>query len=589
MKTPSIILNRFLTLILIASVLLAMPRQALAALAITSVTPSTVSNSQAAQLTITGTDFQPSAAVSLDGFGALATSYFSSTTLTASLPAGVPVGVYSLTVTNPDATWYTLDSALTVAATAPTATPNPTPVSGYERPVIVVYTYSTSESSPSIGGNFTMYIKLYNAGQKYATNVVATFTTGDLIPRDTGGVVAVGDIAADNRADFSQPFTVSYDAWGKAIVTVNMLVSYTDTDGIAYSENFALNISVDQPTIYYYTPTPTPTATPTITATPMKRPQLVITTYNTSVAPLQPGTQFSLQLSVQNMGNATARRVTMIAGGGSSSSSSIGGTQEPGGISGAGGEFTNFAPLGSSNVQSLGDLAPASTLDASQSLIVNVNTNPGAYPMKISFTYTDENNISYTDDQIITLLVYLTPSLDISFYQDPGVLFAGQPGMLPLQVINLGRRSVILGNMRVEATGAQFMNNVILVGNLETGGYFTMDATVIPDTVGALDLLVTVDYTDDFNQPQTVQKTITIDVQEMYVPAPDEGMEGGDTGAPPIPVEPETFWQKVWRFILGMLGLDSSQSSPENPEEIFPSESIPSEGETVPVVPLKGP
>ncbi len=589
MKTPSTIINRILTLILIVSTILAMPRQALAALVISGVAPSTVSNNQDTQLTITGTDFQSGATVSLDGHGALATSYFSSTTLTASLPAGVPLGVYSLTVTNPDATWYTLDNALTVVATPPTATPSPTPISGYERPVIVVYTYNTSESSPSIGEDFTLHIKLYNAGQKYATNVVATFTTGDLVPRETGGVVAVGDIAADNRADLSQPFTVSYDAWGKVIATVNMLVSYTDTDGVAYSENFALTVSIDQPTLYYYTPTPTPTTTPTTTAVPMMRPQLVITTYNTSVTPLQPGTQFSLQLSVQNMGNATAQRVTMIAGGGSSSSSSVGGTQEPGGISGAGGEFTNFAPLGSSNVQSLGNLAPASTLEASQSLIVNVNTNPGAYPMKISFTYTDENNISYTDDQIITLLVYLTPALDISFYQDPGGLFAGQPGMLPLQVINLGRRSVILGNMRVEATGAQLMNNVILVGNLEMGGYFTMDATVIPDIAGPLDLMVTVDYTDDFNQPQSVQKTITIDVQEMYFPAPDEGMENGDVETP-IPVEPETFWQKAWRFILGMLGLDSSPSSPENPEEIFPSEeTIPSEGEIAPIAPLKGP
>jgi hypothetical protein len=589
MKILSVTFNRIFVLILLVSAVLAYPRPARAALGISGVTPSTVSNAQAALLTVTGADFQSGAVVSLDGYGALTTYYFSSTTLNADLPAGIPIGVYSVTVTNPDSSTATLPNALTVVAATPTPTSSPTPVYGYERPVIVVYSYGASESSPSLGASFTMHIKLYNAGQKYATNVVATFTTGDLIPRDTGGVVAVGDIAPDNRADLSQPFTVSYDAWGKAIVSVDMLVTYTDSNGAPYSEKFTLTISIDQPIVAYYTPTPTPTTTPTPTAAPVLRPQLVITSYSTSVTPTQPGTQFSLQLSIQNMGNAAARRVTMIAGGGSSTSSSGGGTQEPGGISGAGGEFTNFAPLGSSNVQSLGDLTPGSLLDASQSLIVNVNTNPGAYPMKISFTYTDENNNTYTDDQVITLLVYSLPSLDINFYRDPGPLFAGQPNLLPIQVVNLGRKSIVLGNMRVEATGAQFSNNVILVGNLDMGGYFTLDATIIPDLAGPLELVVTIDYTDDFNQSQTIQKTIPVEVLEMAFPSPDEG--GMDNGGvePSAPTEPETFWQKVWRFILGLLGLDSAPAAPETPGEIPPAEQIPSDGETIPVPPLKGP
>ena len=588
MKTLSINLSRLFILIVLLSVVLAMPQPALAALGISFVTPSTVSNTQATQLTITGTDFQSGATVLLDGYGALTTFYMSNVTLLADLPAGIAEGVYSVTVTNPDSSTATLANALTVVAIAPTATPSPVPVVGYERPVIVVYSYNASESSPSVGGSFTMHIKLYNAGQKYATNVVATFATGDLIPRDTGGVVAVGDIAPDNRADLSQPFTVSYDAWGKAIVSAVMLVTYTDTDGVPYSETFILTIPIDQPIVSYYTPTPTPTATPTVTATPILRPQLVITTYDTDVTPLQPGTQFTLQLSVQNMGNTTARSVTMIAGGGSSSSSS-GGTQEPGGISGAGGEFTNFAPLGSSNVQSLGNLTPGSLLDASQPLIVNVNTNPGAYPMKISFTYVDENNITYTDDQIITLLVYSIPSLDINFYREPDPLFAGQPNLLPLQVVNLGRKSVVLGNMRVEASGAQFSNNIILIGNLDTGGYFTLDATIIPDLAGPLELIVTIDYTDDFNQSQTVQKIIPVEVMEMVIPSPEEGGMDNGGGEPSMPTEPETFWQKIWRFILGMLGLDSGLTSPENPGEIPPPEVMPSDGETVPGQPLKGP
>jgi hypothetical protein len=93
----------------------------------------------------------------------------------------------------------------------------------------------------------------------------------------------------------------------------------------------------------------------------------------------------------------------MIVGGGSTAS--FPGTDVPGGVSGASGEFTNFAPLGSSNIQSLGSIAAGSELNVNQALVVNVTTAPGAYPMKISFSYLTEAGVPLTDEQVITLLV----------------------------------------------------------------------------------------------------------------------------------------------------------------------------------------
>jgi hypothetical protein len=79
--------------------------------------------------------------------------------------------------------------------------------------------------------------------------------------------------------------------------------------------------------------------------------------------------------------------------------------------------------------------------------------------------------------------------------------------------------------MKVTGEGAEFSNNVILVGTLDVGMYFTLDATVIPSGSGPLELLVTIDYTDDFNQSQVITQTLTVDVQETFMPEP--GMEGG--------------------------------------------------------------
>ena len=122
-----------------------------------------------------------------------------------------------------------------------------------------------------------------------------------------------------------------------------------------------------------------------------------------------------------------------------------------------------------------------------------------------------------------------------------------------------------------------------LVGALDPGGYFTLDAIVIPDQPGPLQLVVTVDYTDDFNQPQVITQTLNVEVMEGG-PVVGHGGEGpgvpGDGGPPSAP---ETFLQKVWRFILGLLGLDSGLPNAGGvqvppPSEVPPPQVLPPKG-----------
>jgi hypothetical protein len=264
----------------------------------------------------------------------------------------------------------------------------------------------------------------------------------------------------------------------------------------------------------------------------------------------------------------------MIVGGGSGGTS--GGTAQPGGVSGGGGDFANFAPVGASNVQSLGDLAAGGRINATQKLIVNVSTNPGAYPMKISFSYLNDKNEVINDEQVITLLVHSLPNLDVSFYQPPGVLFTGQPGALPIQIVNVGRRSAILGNVKIESESGFLEGNTGLVGSLDTGAFFTIDALFTPDQAGTIPLTITIDYMDDFNQPRTVVKTLEVEVEELIIEEPTFDPNGEDFEEPAA----ETFWQKVKRFILGLLGLDSSPSTEASSVEdsVILEESVPAGG-----------
>jgi hypothetical protein len=445
------------------------------------------------------------------------------------------------------------------ASPALQATDTPTPIgSGFSRPLIVLRSYRPS-GTVKPGGSFTLEFRLGNVGDVKARNVVVNIGGGDFIPAGTGGVIAAGAIAEGADTGFSQPLVASSTLVAGSIGTVQMLVSYTDPAEEAYSESFTLAIPVVAAKSSAYSG-PVPTATPQV------RPQLVITDYSTDVDPLRPGGRFVLTVTAVNMGGAAARGVSLIMGGGTAGASG-GGTQEPGGVSGGSGSFEIFAPLGSSNVQYLGDFVVGGEREVQYHLIVNTTANPGAYPLKISFVYKDDAGASYTDDQVVTLLIYSPPVIEISFYQPPDAFFVGQPGGLPLQVMNLDRKSVVLGRMRVSAEAGELSNDVLPIGLLDAGGYFTLDAVYVPAATGTVELTVTVDYLDDFNQPQRITQTLPIEVME-----PEVGMEiggggggGGGVSAPSAPTmpEPETFWQKVIRFFKGLFGLDSGTEVPE--------------------------
>ncbi len=453
-------------------------------------------------------------------------------------------------------------TATTKPPPANTAQPTPSntpPTTGFERPLLAVDSYSASEDVIRPGDQFDLSIKVANKGQGIANNVVAVFTPGELIPLGTGGMVTVGEIAPGNHGHIKQTLSASYDIYGKSFTSIDVSINYTDDNGVPFSDKLTITLPVYSPAGLWSTATPTPTPT----SAPVLRPQLVISSYSADLAKLQPGVQFKLNLGLENLGNANAKRVTMILGGGSTTGNEASGTPGAGGTSGGAADLTNFAPIGSSNIQSLGDLPMGAKLAISQNLIVNVSTNPGAYSMKISFAYLDERGRNFTDDQVITLLVYSLPQVEIGFYRETGPLMVGQPTVLPLHVINMSHKSTILGNMQVAAENIQFTNNNLAIGPLDPGLDFVMDASMTPIQAGPLTLTVTVDYIDDFNQPQKISKNLQVEVAEA--PAVEPGVEvpgKNGTAGEPLPATAETFLQKIWRLVRGLIGLDSGIATP---------------------------
>jgi hypothetical protein len=536
----------------VLSASLAFPLPASATSSILDFSPKSVVNDVDNAITIDGDGFVDGIQVEL-GETSVSLTYFSPTRLIVRLPAGFPAGEYSISISNPgDPAPLSFSIPLMVSSPNPTPSPSPTPSPlPFFRPQIVIDAYSLSVDSINYGQDFILAMSLDNAGGSTAYGLQVTFTSTDLLMLENGGVVGAGDLGVVGKANFGQKMTAAAPLFGVKRVSVEMSVTYSDEKGVAYSDKFPLVFPVAASSSGGWLPAAT--ATPT----GVHRSQLVVMGTTADVDPLQPGVQFTLSMSVQNTGNMAARNVTMIIGGGSAAGSGSGTPQS--GVSGGSGEFTNFAPVGSSNIQSLGDLQSGATLTATQRLVVNVSTNPGAYPMKVTFSYLDIQGNPVNDEQVITLLVYNLPSVDVGFYQPVGSLVAGQPGLLPLQLVSLGKRTVVLGRMLVQASNGTLENGEGLVGSLDPGGYYTLDTMLIPDGPGPIDLKVTIEYTDDFNQARTITQTLTVEVSDMIIestPDPYAPDGGGES-----PLVTETIWQKIWRFILGLFGLDSGPSS----------------------------
>jgi len=567
--------SHIISISLLMSLIMALVPVSVYAATVVSVTPGTIVNDVVNTITISGAGFDNTAAVLLDG-SALSSAFLNDQTLTATVPAGISAGAHTITVTMSGGA-ATGSAALTVLS--PTPIP-PTPTSApapFSRPQFVVRT-SRINGDVKTGANVILKVVVENMGRATAYGAQAVYTSTDLIPTKTGGLVAVGTVAYDDEVDVSQTFYVSSQLYGVAVIVVDLTMTYYDEKGTSYSDKFTLSIPVNAAPSY------SGPAAATSTPTSVKSSQLVISGYSADVDPLQPGQQFKLALTIQNVGNANAQRITMIVGGGTSGGGSL--TPQPGGVSAGGGDFANFAPVGASNVQSLGDVKAGEKIQATQNLIVNVSTNPGAYPMKVTFSYLNDKNEIINDEQVITLLVYSLPSVNVSFYRPPDPFFAGQPGMLPIQVVNVGKRLTVLGDIKIETEGGAIENGTSLVGSLDAGGYFTLDAMLTPDQSGTMSLDITIDYIDDFNQARTIEKKLEVEVSEAVVEEfVDPSMSGGGGGGE-FPVEEETTLHKFFRFIKGLFGLDSAWPVWQTPgaggggsmEEAVPAQVVPGKG-----------
>ena len=377
------------------------------------------------------------------------------------------------------------------------------------RPQLVIEGAQTEPAVLGPGDAFSLTLRLANRGSRTATQVIVGAASADVaVPAGGSNVVAIDQIGMDQAVTVTLPLVLG-EVTQAGRLSMEIALDCADYDGGSYTTRQSVGLEVN-----------------TALA---DRPQLIIAGYRTVPAPLAPGDTFTLTLEVSNAGGGEAQRLILTLGG-----------EEGSGLA-------PFAPLQSSNVKFVPSLAAGATVEVEQQLVVDGGADPKAYSLPVALAFDDARGTRRTDSQLISLLVRRRPHLQIGFYRPLEVAAVGTSFVLPVEVTNIGRTLVNVSTLEITSTQLEMQDGSIYLGPLDGGTSGSLEATAVAHEGGTAEVLVTVHYLDDFEQPQVVTKTLTVEVEKPVEAAP-AAAEGAQA---------EGFWDKVLRALRGLLGLGS--------------------------------
>jgi hypothetical protein len=381
---------------------------------------------------------------------------------------------------------------------------------GTGRPQLVIEAAQTEPAILGPGDAFSLTLRLANRGSRTATQVVVGAASPDLaVPAGGSNVVAVERIGMDQVVTTTLPLVLG-EVTQAGRSGLEIALDYSDYQGGSYGDRQSVGVE--------------------ISTALADRPQLIIADYATTPGPLAPGDAFTLTLEVSNVGGGEAQRLTLTLGGEGGSG------------------LAPFAPLQSSNVKFVPALAAGATVEVTQRLVVDGGADPGAYSLPLALAFDDARGTRHSDSQLISLLVRRRPHLQIGFYRPVGMATVGVPLELPVEVTNIGRTLVNVSTLEMTSEQLEIQDGSLYLGPLDGGTSGSLEATGVAQEGGTAEVQVAVHYLDDFEQPQVVTKTLTVEVEEPVV-VPESADEEDQ--------KEQGFWDKLLRVLRGLVGLGS--------------------------------
>ena len=481
---------------------------------VTGIEPRQFSNATGGTVSIYGSGFVPGTVVRLVGHGLIDSAVLNNGAIRAVIMPGLKKKSYSLEIIRPDGSSLVVNNAIKI--TDPKPTPTATQSSGrtlvYGRPQVLIDSVQVSDDAISPGDPFTITLQLINRGDYTATNVRVSLVSAIAVPVQGSSLRVVDLIAENQTVTLELPLALTQDA-PAGFHSLALSLEYGDYVGRTFTSEQSVGINVSD--------------------TAAGQPLVLLDAYSTDPTPLSPGDAFTLSITLSNVGESDAEQLLITYGG----------------QNGAG--LQPFAILDAGNVKYIPRLAAGDTMEIESRFILDGAAESGVYNLPVSLSFDSPLQAPVNTTHIINLLVSRRPQLQVNFYQplEPGLI--GEPIELPIELVNIGRSAVNVSTAEISGEGMEIQTGSTFVGMLDGGTAVTLDAVVVPQTSGTLEVLVTAHYLDDFNQPQTFESVLTIEVTEPEVEESDSG------GADPQNEQEMSLWQRILRVIRGLLGLGS--------------------------------
>jgi hypothetical protein len=387
-------------------------------------------------------------------------------------------------------------------------------------------------------GVLLVTLNLHNIGNRTATNVVVNLDENDVFSPAEGVSSAFGleqDIDVDQKATITIPLILITSPEGN--VSQSFTLDYASYSGGTYSDTQSVPILLGH-----------------VTA---QTPHLLIEQYAVEPQPVTPGAQVRLTLDLANLGAGAAQEVFVRFG---ESADSL----DP------------FAPVGSSNVLYLEEVPAQSRVQIGLDLLVDGDAESGLVPVDVSLTYDSIYGIEETETFTISLRVVAAPHFTIDFYEAlPDPITVGDTFDLPVEVINIGENSVNVSTVVVESDILQIADGSLYLGQLDGGTSGTFSPQAEAMQAGTATVVITVNYLDDFQQPQVLTERLTLEVEESQAIQGENGNgesggaeftppgagQGGFPGAGRADGQSMTVGQRALNGVLGFFGLGTRQAS----------------------------
>lgn len=362
------------------------------------------------------------------------------------------------------------------------------------QPVIEIENIKSPEGPVVPGEDFDLEFDLKNTGLAKAHNVKVVVSTDKELIMKSLNTRVVNAVESGSSQKFKFVLSAADDTPARNY-TVSINVEYEHNNEGSFIKQSAsqfIGVLVDNPGK---------------AGEDKSVPRIIINSYSYDPAPVKPGDNFKLKVSLLNTNKTSAvKNIKMV-------------------LNAAEGVFI---PVESSNTLYIDRIEKSKSVQKDIMLNVLPGVQAKVHSLSVDMEYEDEKGNPINAKEVISIPVVVDPRLVTGEITLPPEIFVGQPFPVFLEFYNMGK--VTLYNMMVKAEGDfQVQNANYFVGNFEPGRSDSFEAAVIPMQQGSSKGSIVFAFEDADGKSHEIKKEFTINAVEMppieNLPA-DGGMEG---------------------------------------------------------------